>query len=201
MKFEELELKYFVTDLSKIEAQLVKLQAICSQTRVKEVNIRFDTPDYSLSREGKALRLRYDREARLTFKGPSLSKEGIRLRQEIEFVAGDFQAAEAFLTALGYQVFMVYEKYRKEYKLGEVHLMLDEMPYGNFVEIEGPDPDQIQAVNDLLGLDRAAQIVESYSVLFDQLRQKMKLPFRDLTFANFQDLKITADDLGVRPAD
>jgi len=201
MDFQELELKYYVLDLRRIEAKLKELGASCSQPRLLEANLRFDTSDYSLSREGKALRLRYDTEARITYKGPSQAREGIRLREEIEFVVDNYQAARAFLLALGYQVSVFYEKYRTVYLMGGVHIMLDELPYGNFVEIEGPDPASIQVVNSALNLNWETRIPESYTILFDRLRDMLKLPFRDLSFDNFRDLQVSAADLQVLPAD
>jgi adenylate cyclase class 2 len=96
---------------------------------------------------------------------------------------------------------MIYEKYRTTYQLNEVIITLDEMPYGDFVELEGPNPESIQAVNQLLGLDWEARIVENYLVLFDRLRSKLSLTFHDLTFANFESLDVSPETLGVRPAD
>ena len=58
------------------------------------------------------LRLRRDSSVRLTYKGPGKTIDGVHLRKEIEFAASDFDAAQAFLEALGYQVQMIYEKYR-----------------------------------------------------------------------------------------
>ncbi|MBP1692649.1 MAG: putative adenylate cyclase [Chloroflexi bacterium] len=201
MDFQELELKYYVLDLDRIEAKLKELGAACYQQRILEKNLRFDTPDRALTREGKVLRLRYDTEVRITYKGPSQAREGIRLREEIEFVADNYEAARAFLLALGYQVSVFYEKYRTVYLLGEVHIMLDELPYGNFVEIEGPDPASIQAINSGLGLNWETRIPESYTMLFDRLHEVRKLPFRDLSFDNFIDLHVNAADLQVLPAD
>ena len=201
MEYQELELKYYVLDLARIETSLTALGAVCDQPRTQEINLRFDTPDYSLSREGKALRLRYDTQARLTYKGPSQSEEGIRLREEIEFVVDNFQAARTFLIALGYQVSLIYEKYRSGYLLGDVHILLDELPYGNFVEIEGPNPEKILAVNQQLGLNWEKRIPESYTILFERLRLTKGLTFRDLIFENFQELPVTSADLEVQPAD
>lgn len=201
MKYQELELKYYVVDLAKIEQQLKALGAVCIEPRVKEINLRFDTADYSLTRAGNALRLRFDTQARLTFKGPSEFQEGVRLRQEIEFVADNFQAARDFLIALGYQISVIYEKIRTVYAIGDVHVFLDELPYGDFVEIEGPDAAQIQEVNDQLGLQWETKIAESYTVLFERLREKLNLTFRDLVFEEFRDLQLSAADLGVQPAD
>lgn len=201
MEFQELELKYYLSDLARIEQALLRLNAQCIQPRVLEKNLRFDTSDYALTREGKALRLRYDTEARLTYKGPSFSTEGVRLRQEIEFVADNFIAAQAFIMALGYKVVMRYDKYRTTYLHNDVHILLDELPYGNFIEIEGPSPAQIHSINNVLRLDWNKRINDSYTVLFERLRKKMNLPFNDLIFDNFKGIKIAPEQLEVEPAD
>jgi adenylate cyclase class 2 len=199
--FQELELKYYVNDLNRLQERVISLGAECTQTRVQEINLRFDLPGYELSAAGKALRLRYDTEARLTFKGPSQSAEGVRLRQEIEFIADNYQAAREFLLALGYQVILVYEKFRTTYMFDNVQILLDELPYGNFIEIEGVAPVKIREVSQYLGLNWEARISESYTVLFDRLRDQLNLNFNNLVFESFQGLKITAQDLNVLPAD
>jgi adenylate cyclase class 2 len=198
---QESEVKYYISDLPALERRLQSLGAQLVQPRVHEINLRFDVADGELVKTGQVLRLRQDSEARLTYKGPSQTEEGVRVRQEIEFIVSDHRAARAFLEALGYHVSMGYEKYRTSYDLGGAHVVLDEMPYGDFTEIEGPDPAIIQAVNQRLGLDWEARVPESYTVLFDLLREKLGLPFTDLTFENFQQLSISPADLDVRPAD
>jgi len=67
-------------------------------------------------------------------------------------------------------------------------IMLDELPYGNFVEIEGPEAVSIHATADSLGLEWEAAIGKSYLKLFEQLRDKLGFTFRDLTFENFAGL-------------
>ena len=198
---QELEVKFVVSSLEKIEKGLLSLGATLVQPRQYENNLRFDTPDRQLSRSLAALRLRQDNQARMTYKGPPLDEGGARLRQELEFVVSDFAMARLFLEALGYQVVVMYEKYRATYALGETLVTLDEMPYGNFAEIEGPDSASIQAVNQRTGLDWERRVPVSYTSLFDQLRARLSLNFRDLSFANFRDLTITPQDLGVQPAD
>ena len=199
--FQELELKYYVNDLDHLRERVISLGAECTQPRVQEINLRFDLPNYELSSAGKALRLRYDTEARITFKGPSQSTEGVRLRQEIEFIADNFQAAREFLLALGYQVILVYEKFRTTYVVDDLQILLDELPYGNFIEIEGVVPAKIREISERLGLNWEARISESYTVLFYHLKEQLGLNFNNLVFENFQGLKITAQDLNVLPAD
>lgn len=200
MKDQELEVKYYVENLRQIEDKIVHLGGICIQPRIHELNLRFDTPDGSLTRQSKALRLRYDTQARLTFKGPGEDLGGARLRQEIEFIASDYQSALSFLTALGFQVSIIYEKYRTSYDLENVHILLDELPFGNFVEIEGSDPSKIREMSDRLGLNWENRVPASYTVLFDWVKEKRGFTFRDLVFENFKDIHITSKDLGIQSA-
>jgi len=198
---QELEVKFYISDIEALRARLTQAGARQVQPRTYELNLRFDTPDGQMTRAHQVLRLRRDRRSRLTYKGPSETQQGVRVRQEIEFSVSDFEAARAFLAALGYQVSMQYEKYRAEYELGGTHVTLDELPYGDFSEIEGPDPDTIQAVNRRLGLDWSARVSESYAGLFFRLQDELALGFRDLTFQNFEALQITPQKLGLRCAD
>lgn len=79
--------------------------------------------------------------------------------------------------------------------------MLDELPYGSFLEIEGENVEQIRDISAMLHLNWAAAIPSSYTALFESLRRRMGLSFRDLSFENFGDLRVTSADLDVQPAD
>jgi len=198
---QEIEIKLYVLDLQRVESRLLELGAELAQPRTHEFNLRFDRPDGALTRQGQVVRLRQDTAARLTYKGPPSGLDGVRVRQEIEFTVGDFQAARRFLEALGLNVSMIYEKYRREYRLEALHIALDELPYGNFVEIEGPDSASIRRACAQLDLDFSAGIPESYTLLFEHWRQRTQQALRDLVFASFRSLKVTPEELGVRPAD
>lgn len=198
---QELEVKFYVTDLAGLVTRLQALRAICVQPRQHELNLRFDHPAQQLEASGQVLRLRQDRVARLTYKGQGINWQGVHARTEIELQVDDFQQAQALLEALGYQIRMIYEKYRAAYALGGVEVVLDEMPYGAFVEIEGPDVDSIRSASQALGLEWAARALTSYAGLFKHLQQQLDLNFRDLTFANFEGLQILVEDLGMRQAD
>lgn len=198
---QELEVKFYITDLNKLKSRLKTLRAKISQPRTYERNLRFDKPDGELLRSLQVLRLREDSSVRLTYKGPGQTLNGVHLRKEIEFTASDFDAAQAFLEALGYQVQMMYEKYRMVFELEGVLVTLDEMPFGDFVELEGPDAEHIYNANQKVGLNWDARILESYTSLFDGLRSTLNFSFRDLSFDNFKRLSVTPDDLNVIPAD
>jgi hypothetical protein len=79
--------------------------------------------------------------------------------------------------------------------------MLDEMPYGNFVEIEGESIAQIRSMANKLNLDWQAAISKSYSRLFEIARRSLGFRFSDLTFANFEKIKVAPESIQVQPAD
>jgi len=79
--------------------------------------------------------------------------------------------------------------------------MLDELPYGNFVEIEGETIESIRAVANQLNLRWETTIGTSYNDLFERTRRNMNLSFEDLSFANFESLNVETSDLEVRVAD
>ena len=122
-------------------------------------------------------------------------------REEIEFVVEDFEKAKRFLEALGYQKLVYYEKYRTTYALHETLIMLDELPYGNFVEIEGETVESIRTMAHQLNLNWEAAVATSYNALFERVHKVLGLSFQDLSFANFEAMKVEASDLGVHTAD
>lgn len=198
---QEIEAKFYVRDLKKIESRIQSLDARLIQPRVLETNIRFDLPDGGLRSEGRVLRLRQDTEAKLTYKAPGKSEQGIVNRTEIEFVVEDFEKANLFLEALGYRKLLQYDKYRTTYEFEDCHIMLDELPYGSFVEIEGENSAAIHSTAYRLGLDMQAAISESYSALFEKVRRALGLTFTDLTFANFAGIEILPEHLQIQFAD
>lgn len=198
---QEIEAKFYVLDLKRIIKQLEALGAQLIHDRVLETNIRFDLPGALLRAEGRVLRLRHDTEVRLTYKSAGKNTEGILSREEIEFVVEDFEKAKRFLEALGYQKLVYYEKYRTTYKLNDTLIMLDELPYGDFVEIEGQSHDLIRVEANRLNLKWDAAIGTSYHALFERVRSSLSLAFEDLDFANFVGKQVDAKALGVLPAD
>lgn len=201
MKGQELEVKFYVNHLAGLEARLKDLGAQQVQARVHEINLRLDTPDLSLTDSLQVLRLRQDNQARVTYKGPGTPRGGVQVRQEFEFVVSDFEAARSLFKALGYDVAMMYEKYRTVYDLDGVHITLDEMPYGSFIEIEGEQPESIQSIARRLDMTWDRRVLDSYTAIFEQLRAALGFEFRDLSFENFSTLPVSLQVIGIRYAD
>ena len=198
---KELEAKFYVADLGQLQETLEGLEAILVQPRVYERNLRFDTPEQKLTHSAQVLRLRQDTANHLTYKGPSDVKTGVSARTEIEFSVDNFDKAQNLLEALGYRVSMIYEKYRTVYELNNTLITIDEMPFGDFAEIEGTDRANIEKVCNQLGLIWEHRSLESYAVLFETTKKNLNLNFRDLTFENFAGIKIDASHFALSPAD
>jgi len=198
---QETEVKFHVRDLNRLQTRLETLGAQRVQERVLERNVRFDLPGDRLRSEGRVLRLRQDTASRLTYKSASKKEQGVLSREEIEFVVEDFEKAKRFLEALGYQKSAYYEKYRTVYELNETSIMLDELPYGDFVEIEGETVEAIHSAADRLDLDWAAAAGTSYLALFERVRAALQLSFQDISFENFAGIRVDSSHLAVHPAD
>jgi adenylate cyclase class 2 len=197
---EENEAKFYLQRPAEFQQHIESLGAKVVEARVYELNLRFDTPGLDLRRAAQVLRLRQDRRARLTYKDSESIVSGSLSRRELEITVSDFGVTKELLEALGFEVVFIYEKYRTTYELDEVEVVLDELPYGQFVEVEG-ERNSLRTAAEKLGLDWEAAIPASYSRLFEHLRASRALEFRDLTFENIRGFRVLPADLGVRPAD
>ena len=192
----EIEVKFFVQELAVVRARLLAAGAVLKKARVFERNVRYDDSADSLLQRGSILRLRQDTKAKITYKGipqnVDLSQSQAKVREELEIEVSDFETAHLLIQRIGYEQKQTYEKYRETFQLGGVEIVLDEMPYGDFVELEGAEV-EILAVALRLGLDWSRRIVTNYLGLFERLKGLYRLPFNDLTFENFEGLGISAE--------
>lgn len=197
----EVEVKFIVADLAELRRRLLAAGGEQVRPRIFERNVRFDTPGETLRTSLQLLRLRQDDRVRLTFKGPvDNTTSEAKVREEIEVEVADFGTMSAILQKVGFVAHQVYEKYRETFRLGEVEVVLDELPFGDFVELEGAEA-AIRAAAGRLGLAWEERVLINYLGLFTLLRERYTLSFADLTFENFADLEITASDLLDAPGD
>ena len=154
---EEVELKFRLREATahaRLRVALAALGARPHPPQHEENRIYADAAG-TLSAEGKVLRLRIvDRgpAAVLTYKGPARYEGAVKQREEIEVDVADAERAHALLGALGYSVAVTYEKERERWRLGEVEVALDTLPFGHFCVVEGP-AEAIGALARRLGLD------------------------------------------------
>jgi adenylate cyclase class 2 len=190
MRHEEIEVKFLIEDLSAMRQRLVALGAILTTPRTYEENLLFDTPDAQFRRQGRLLRLRRDRRNRITYKEPPAHSDlDFKIMQEYEVEVSDFTQMHAILAKLGFALSLHFEKYRETFTYQEAEIVLDEVPFGTFMEIEGPQ-EVIRAIVTALGLDFGARLVSSYVEIFDTVCTTYKLPATDITFEAFRSLAI-----------
>lgn len=72
---------------------------------------------------------------------------------EFETEVSDVEATEGIIERLGYKLALIYEKHRKAWHLGKVEVVLDELPFGYFMEIEGEIDDIVKAEKRLAATD------------------------------------------------
>ncbi len=186
----EIELKFFVPDFEPIRRRLQASGAVCLSPEGLEFNIRYETPDDTLIKARRLLRLRKDRDTTLTFKVPPAEEDNrFKTYRELEVKVDDFDTLDQILQALGFQRRQVYEKRRETWRMEKALLCLDTMPFGRFLEIEGP-PEAITAMVRQLGLSWERRMLSNYLGMFQRLREEEKLSFTDLTFDNFKRIDI-----------
>ncbi|HEX8181136.1 MAG TPA: class IV adenylate cyclase [Pyrinomonadaceae bacterium] len=135
----EIEKKYRVTaaQIAALRARLALVGAQACGTEF-EVNTLYAGPGFDP--RVCVLRLRrVGARAVLTYKERLTSDAPIKQQREDETEVADADALAAILAALGYAPALVYEKRRETWLLDGVEVVLDELPFGWFVEIEGAE--------------------------------------------------------------
>ncbi|MCA9875144.1 MAG: class IV adenylate cyclase [Anaerolineales bacterium] len=185
----EVEVKFLLTDRAAFRARLLASGATLHKARVFERNLRLDTLDNRLLQQEELLRLRQDTAVRLTYKGLAAEDEHseAKVREELEIEVSNFETAVLIFQRLGFTPVQIYEKYRETFTWQDVEIVLDELPFGDFVELEGTEP-AIKTVAAALELPWEKRVVNNYLGLMAAVKTHYHLDFDDLTFANFQDL-------------
>jgi len=106
-----------------------------------------------LDERSAVLRLRKTNEKTIfTYKEKVINDSDFKHQIEFETEVSDVEATENIIERLGYKLAAVYEKHRKTFHLGNVEVVLDELPFGYYMEIEGAIED-ILASEKLLGIE------------------------------------------------
>ncbi len=170
----EIEAKLKVDSHDAVRAALRAHQAVSLGEHL-ETNCLYDLADGSLRRRDIGLRIRASRgaadpsgEITLTVKGPA--KHGpLKSREEAELRIADGETADLALRLLGYIPTLRYQKRRESFSLHGCRVELDTLPHlGTYVEIEGPDVSDVQALQQRLGLGGLLHEAKSYVLLLTE---------------------------------
>jgi adenylate cyclase, class 2 len=141
----EIEKKYHLTgdQHEQVRQRLSELGAERKQEEFEE-NTIYTGP--GLAAGNKVLRLRrVGDSATLTYKHRLPGPSSIKHQHEEETAVANPDAMSAILEAIGFTASLVYEKRRETWRFAGTEIVIDELPFGLFMEIEGKER-EIEAV-------------------------------------------------------
>jgi adenylate cyclase, class 2 len=147
----EIEKKYRLTK-KQHAAVLLRLPDIGARPRDEEFEENTLYAGHQLDVGRVVLRLRrVGKGAILTYKERFPSSSSIKHQREDETRVEDPEAMEAILDSLGFRPSLVYEKRRQRWRLRKAEIVIDELPFGLFMEIEA-SPADIKAIEGKLNI-------------------------------------------------
>ena len=210
MQSAEIELKFPIDDLARLQSRLPGLGFQLDTPRTFEQNTLYDTTDRSLRLSRQILRLRqYGSLWTVTHKRMAggtadACPTRYKIRVETETRVDDGPSLAVIFEQLGFSPVFRYEKFRTEWSQvtstisgplfadptlpPEVtmphprsHLVIDETPIGDYAELEGP-PEWIDETLAALGVDPATCLTDSYGRLFLSWKERTGSAVDHLTF-------------------
>jgi adenylate cyclase class 2 len=164
----EIEKKYRLTveQGEAVRRRLKEVSAEVVERAAFEENVIYSGP--GLDPRRRVLRLRRTgKRAVFTFKERGDNPSAIKRQREDETEVSDASALAAILDALGYAVALVYEKRRATWRLAGAEVVIDELPFGLFLEIEGEE-DAILDAEKILFLEDAQVEHATYPALAER---------------------------------
>lgn len=137
----------------KRQAEILRrLNELGAEFKKEVFEVNYQHRGGEMDQRGATLRLRKIGDFTvLTYKEKIPTESGAKQKIEYETQVADVEAMEKIIERLGYRLTAVYEKRRKYWNLGNVEIVLDELPFGLYMEIEGKEED-IEKTEKLLGL-------------------------------------------------
>ena len=178
---KEIELKFRIEKPSLIREKLKEVGAKFIG-KAFEKTVKFDTKNDNLKRGGKFLRVRTGFKNTITFKRKiGTGDKKFKEREEIEFEISDPEKMKIILENLGFTKKWIMEKYREKWQWGSAEIVIDKLPLGNFIEIEG-NKKVIEKTAKVLGLNLKEGITATYWELWENYRRKRGIKDKNIIF-------------------
>jgi adenylate cyclase class 2 len=176
----ETEKKYRLTT-SQREQVLRRLPEIGAKRIGEEFEVNVLYWGESMDSEHSVLRLRrIGTSGILTYKERFPSDSDVKRQQEDETRVDNPDAMESILDAIGFVPSVVYEKRRETWRLGEAEIVIDELPFGLFMEIEGQEG-EIRDIESKLAIKR----LQTEASTYPQLTRKHGTEFDGVIVSRF----------------
>ncbi len=167
----EIEKKYKITQeqYKQVTADLEEFSADFLGEDFEE-NLLFGN-EYLKQIEGLIRIRKTENKNTLTFKQYVSDSAGVKKHLELESIVESPDEVAKIVEALSFELRMVYEKRRKTWKFREVEVVLDELPFGLFMEIEGTNM-HIAEAEMFLGADEFEVEPKTYPYLTKELGKR-----------------------------
>ena len=160
----EIEKKYRLSKKQREEV-LRRLPKIGAKRKGEEFEVNTLYAGETLEVGHSVLRLRrIGNRGILTYKERFPTRSAIKHQREDETRVDDPDAMELILEALGFTPALVYEKRRETWRLGTTEIVVDELPFGLFMEIEGTEQG-IRELESKLAMKRLRSEMATYPQL------------------------------------
>jgi adenylate cyclase, class 2 len=180
----EIEKKYRLTGKQREEV-LRRLPKIGAKRQGEDFEVNTLFAGETLEIERSVLRLRrVGKRATLTYKERFPTRSAVKQQREDETPIDDPEAMESILDALGFTPALVYEKRRETWTLGKTAIVIDELPFGLFMEIEGTEKDILDVEGKL-----AIKGLRAETATYPQLARKHGKDYAGLIESRFPKQK------------
>ena len=178
----EIEKKYRLTRKQREEV-LRRLPQIGAKRKGEEFEVNTLYAGGALDVGRSVLRLRrVGKRGILTYKERFPTRSDIKHQREDETRVDDPEALELILAALGFTPALVYEKRRETWALGKTEIVIDELPFGLFMEIEGTE-ESIRDIESKLAVKR----LRTEPATYPQLTLKHGIDYDGVIEARFPE--------------
>lgn len=169
----EKQVKYKINNFDYISKRLIEIEAIFIGGFM-EKTIRYDNDDLKCSNNGVFIRTKSGMKNVLTLKEiPTDSSNTSFERITTEVEVDNINKIGYILEKIGLTKKFIMEKYRLFFKYDNVDILIDELPFGIYLEIKGED-NEINRVTKMLNIDEADLIKMTYWDIYDKIKKDSK---------------------------
>ena len=180
-QYIEQEVKFEVPNIKNILKKLKEIGATEIATDFQRA-IRFETENDDLLSKGMFLRVRSGHGDVITLKRKiSEDNADFKEREEIETKVEDLAKMRKIINYLGFTKEFIFEKYRSNWKYKGAEISVDELPFGNYLEIEST-PELINEIAKDLELDNKYRKALTYWDLFEKYKKANNLTGDNIVF-------------------
>lgn len=170
---KEIEVKFFVDDLSVVRRKLKKGGAKF-EWKGEERDVFLDTANFALKKRGDILRIRRSKENRITFKRNVRTHKKFKIADEHQLDISDAKELQTIFAYIGFKAHLEYKKEREYWEYDGACVTLDKLPFGCFVEVEASQK-KIKGIAVKLGLNFYKSTTKGYRRLVEEYKKNNKI--------------------------